>query len=142
MAYDFDALPEPVREALRSGRHADAARLLREAKGISLKAAKGHIEAALVKGLPAAQQQGPGSGRPSRGAIEPVRGQHVGVVRLLQALRGVSLNQANEEAAAAAQRRSDPLAPGEQPNSGGAVFVAWLLAALLAVASFLIFRRL
>ena len=142
MANEVDTLPEPVRKALENGRHVEAIRLLREAKGISLKAAKGRIDAIVAKGLPARPPQSAPTGLPPDVTSELARGRKVNAIRLLRALRGVDLKQAKDEIDAAALSGLGPLAPGEQPRSAATGIIALALVALVVAAAFLYFRPL
>lgn len=147
MAHDFESLPETVKTALQRGRQLDAIKLLRQAKGISLKAAKERIEGIVARGIPAPspapfQQSGQAILR-AEITNELAQGRQVGVIRLLQALRGINHEQATSETGAAtpAEFGTSPLAPGEQPRSGGSRLVAWLVVALAAIGAVLLYRR-
>jgi hypothetical protein len=109
MANDFESLPEAVKTALQRGRQLDAIKLLRQATGISLKAAKERIEGIVAQGVPLASSQQP--------------------------------QQASSATGTATPAELGPLAPGEQPRSGGSRLVALLVVAVAAVAAVLLNKR-
>jgi hypothetical protein len=160
MSREFDALPQAVRLALQQGRPIDAVRLLREAKGISLKAAQARVQAAAAKGVPGATgAAGPAMPPPAPGQVEhvghmgqPGHSGHMGtgdergalpdllVTRLLRALRAAERRRAGLPEVAALRAAPGALAPGEQPRSGGVA--GWLVVALLVLLAALVVRRL
>jgi ribosomal protein L7/L12 len=143
MAHDFDSLPETVKTALQRGQQVDAIKLLRQAKGISLKAAKERIEGIAAQGIPAASQQSGQAILRAEITNALAQGRKVSVIRLLQVLRGAPREHAASEpgAATSAELGTSPLAPGEQPRSGGSRLVAWLVVAMAAIGAVLLYRQ-
>jgi hypothetical protein len=140
MSQEFETLPEAVRRALQRGQILDAIGLLREAKGISPKAARSRIEGLVAKGIPTASSSPPAStfpppepgqqGRAGLGAV---------IFRLLGALQ--EAERKRQVSSDVAPQRYEPgsLAPGEQPRS--AEFGGWLVIALLAVGAVFLYQQ-
>ena len=142
MSNDFDSLPEPVRKALQSGRAMDAIRLLREEKGISLKASKARIDAVAARGVPAAPKQQVQVGLPPAVTQDLSADPAAVALRLLNALRGVVAGKLQDQGLPGGAIGHGSLAPGEQPRSGTGGLVAWVVLALAAAGAVMLYKHL
>jgi len=153
MSREFETLPEAVRQALQAGRPVDAVRLLRQDKGISLKAAHARVQQVVGQGIPgpagaaapAMPPRAPGQqGRPGpESQAQSKAGLGLVVTRLLQALRAAEQNRRGQQASpetAALSAEPGGRAPGEQPRTGGVA--GWIVVALVALLVALVMRRL
>lgn len=122
-------LPQEVMAALAKGNKIEAIRLLREATGLSLAAAKEAVERG---GTPPIQDSVVGSqALPAQVLAELARGNKIQAIKLLRKAKGLGLKEAKDAIDAAEPSRRNAttrLAPGEVPRSSGA---AWGLCLLL-----------
>lgn len=141
------SLPDAVIAALRAGDPLQATRLLRQARGGSLKHAKAVIETWMSDGraLDASEPSlAPAPAAPTARAPRSVvdalaSGQHAEAVRLMRELTGLDAQQATEavESMLPASRRpprvtvDNGLSPGEVPRSVG--IGRWLTLAVLGL---------
>jgi len=152
MADPVSNLPDAVLAALRAGDPLQAAKLLRQAKGVSLRHAKAVIETWMADGRPLAAEPPSGAAAaPSAGSATfagraPVSvaealaaGNQAEAVRMMRELTGLGLHEAKEavESMLPASKRklrivpSDGLSPGEVPRSAGVG--RWLTLAVLGL---------
>ena len=151
MADPVSNLPDAVLAALRAGDPLQAAKLLRQAKGVSLRHAKAVIETWMADGRPVAAQPPSGAAHapaaattstsraPASVADALAAGHQAEAVRLMRELTGLGQREASEvvESMLPASKRklrivpSDGLSPGEVPRSAG--IGRWLTLAVLGL---------
>jgi hypothetical protein len=129
-------LPPQVLDELARGRMIEAIKLLREARGLELKAAKEAIDAHLRGApLPPPRAAGPFNGSlpaPVREALQ--RGNKIEAIRLLREHSGLGLKEAKQAVDAADTGLRAPvgaLSPGEVPRASP--LWLWLVIAAAAV---------
>ena len=121
-------LPPEVMPAVARGNKIEAIRLLREATGLSLAAAKEAVERG---GAPPIQSSAASTqALPAQVLAELARGNKIEAIKLLRQASGLGLKEAKDAIDAADSSSGNAtagLAPGEVPPSSGAAWGRWLL---------------
>ena len=144
MADPLESLPDQLRDALQRGRLVDAIKLLRQAKGGSLRDARDAL--ASQPRAQAGMQAAPFA------AADPLppdviaalqRGERIDAIRLLRKHRGIDLKTAKlavDEYATRVGSTSHGLSPGEVPRSSSTFWLVVVVGLVAFLAYYLIAR--